>query len=124
MLYGQYLFNSGNDLQMVAVVRRNPHNGNVESERSSLAVKYHGFLGMNEYYLLLAEHYGGPLIGLGGIVNVGGAVWRGDLTWTDSGHSSNLSLVTSLSWSWVWGGKEVNNGQASSKSIGLLLNRE
>jgi len=108
MLYGQYLFNSGNDLQMVAVVRRNPHNGNVESEQSSLAVKYHGFIGMNEYDLLLAEHYGDPLLGLGGNVNIGGAVWRGDLTWAESGQGGTLSLVTSISWSWLWGGKNVS----------------
>ena len=45
MLYGQYLFNSGNDLQGVAVVRRNPRTGDVESDQSSLAFKYHGFPG-------------------------------------------------------------------------------
>ena len=108
MLYGQYLFNSGNDLQAVAVVRRNPRSGNVESEHSSLAFKYHGFIGMNEYDLLLSEHYGDPLAGLGGIINIGGAVWRGDLTWTDSGQGGSISLATSISWSWVWGGKNVS----------------
>jgi hypothetical protein len=108
MLYGQYLFNNGNDMQAVAVVRRNLSNGNVESDQSSLAVKYHGFFGMNEYDILLAEHYGDRIIGLGGIYNLGGAVGRGDLTWTDTGEDSVFSLATSISYSWTWGGKNIS----------------
>jgi len=49
MLYGQYLFSNGNDLQGVAVVRRDLRTGGVEGDQSSLAFKCHGFLGMNEY---------------------------------------------------------------------------
>lgn len=108
MLYGQYLFNNGNDLQAVAVVRRNPRNGNVENDQSSLAFKYHGFLGMNEYDLLAAEHFGDRILGLGGIVNIGGAVGRGDLTWTDTGEESVFSLTTSISYSWTWGRKNIS----------------
>ena len=37
MLYGQYLFDNGHDLQGVAVVRRDPLSGEVESVHSSLA---------------------------------------------------------------------------------------
>lgn len=108
MLYGQYLFDNGSDLQGVAVVRRDPVTGDVEQDQSSLAFKYHGFAGMNEFDLLAAEHYGDRVLGAGGSVNVGGAVWRGDLTWTDSDHGSTWSAVTSLSYSWVWGGKNVS----------------
>jgi hypothetical protein len=108
MLYGQYLFNSGNDLQGVAVVRRNPHTGKVESDQSSFAFKYHGFLGMNEIDLLAAEHFGDQIIGLGGIANIGGAVWRGDLTWTRTDSDRVWSAVSSLSYSWTWGGKNVS----------------
>ncbi len=108
MLYGQYLFNNGNDLQTVAVVRRDLRSGDVESDQSSLAFKYHGFLGMNEYDLLLAEHFNDRILGLGGIVNIGGAVGRGDLTWTDTGDDSVFSLAASISYSWVWGGKNIS----------------
>jgi len=108
MTYGQYLFDNGNDLQAVAVVRRNPLNGKVENDQSSLAFKYHGFLGTSEFDLLAAEHFGDPLLGLGGIVNIGGAIGRGDITWTDSGESSVISLATSISYSWTWGGKNVS----------------
>lgn len=108
MLYGQYLFNNGNDLQGVAVVRRNPRTGDVESDQSSLAFKYHGFLGMNEFDLLAAEHFGDQLLGVGGIANIGGAVWRGDLTWTKTDTEKVFSAATSLSYSWNWGGKNIS----------------
>jgi hypothetical protein len=108
MLYGQYLFNNGNDLQSVAIVRRNPRTGEVEQDQSSLAFKYHGFLGMNEYDLLDAEHYGDQILGAGGIVGIGGAVLRGDLTWTSTELDDIFSAVASLSYSWTWGGKNIS----------------
>ena len=37
MLYGQYLLNNGNDMQGVAMVRRNPLNRRCGSDQSSLA---------------------------------------------------------------------------------------
>jgi hypothetical protein len=108
MLYGQILFDNGSDLQAVAVVRRDPVNGDVESDQSSLAFKYHGFLGGNEFDLLAAEHYGDQVLGLGGVITLGGAIWRSDLTWTDTELESVYSLATSLSYSWVWGGKNIS----------------
>jgi hypothetical protein len=108
MLYGQYLFDSGNDLQGVAIVRRNPVTGNVESDQSSLAFKYHGFLGLNEIDLLAAQHYGDQILGVGGIANWGGAVVRGDLTWTHTDLDNVFSAVSSLSYSWTWGGRNVS----------------
>jgi hypothetical protein len=108
MLYGQFLFGNGNDLQGTAIVRRDPRTGEVEKDQSSLAFKYHGFAGMNEYDLLAAEHYDDQIFGFGGNVSVGGAVLRGDLTWTRTALDEVLSLVVSASYSWVWGGKNVS----------------
>jgi hypothetical protein len=102
MLYGQFLFANGDDLQGVAIVRRDPRSGEVQSDQSSLALKYHGFVGMNEFDLLAAEHYGDRLLGVGGNMALGGAVWRGDLTWTQTDRDEVLSAVTSVSYSWVW----------------------
>ena len=104
MLYGQYLLDSGDDVQAVAVVRRNPVNGEVEQDESSLSVKYHGFWGSNEYDLLLAEHYGQRVLGLGASTDLGGAVWRGDLVWTDTDTGSVFSAVGGVSYSGVTGG--------------------
>jgi hypothetical protein len=107
MLYGQFLFASGHDLQGVAIVRRDPRSGNVRTDQSSLALKYHGFLGIDEFDLLAAEHFGDRMLGLGGNVSVGGAVIRGDLTWTRTDRDEVLSAVTSLSYSWVWYDKNI-----------------
>ncbi len=99
MLYGQYLQSSGNDIQVVWVIRRD-QNDDIANDVKSVAIKYHGFLESNEYDLLLAQHYNETILGLGGITDVKGAVWRGDITFTDS----VISLVSSLSYSWMsWG---------------------
>ena len=103
MLYGQYLFNDGSDIQTVAVVRRDLTSGEVEADQSSLALKYHGFIGGYEYDLLLAEHYDELVAGLGGSADIAGAVWRGDLVWTDTDSGSVLTAVAGTSYSWVTG---------------------
>lgn len=108
MLYAERSRSGGDDVQAVAVFRRDPVTGALESERGSLAVKYHGLRGLGEYDLLIAEHYGDTLVGFGGNRSFGGAVWRGDLTVTRTDLSTIASLVTSLSYSWVWGGKNTS----------------
>ena len=104
MLYGQYLLDNGSDIQAVAVVRRNPISGELEQDQSSLALKYHGFWGSNEYDLLVAEHYGDLVLGLGASTDFGGAVWRGDLVWSDTDTESVLSVVAGVSYSGVLNG--------------------
>ncbi|MGB7451414.1 MAG: hypothetical protein WBM36_04725 [Lysobacterales bacterium] len=101
MLYGQYLLDNGNDVQAVGVVRRNPVNGDIEYDQSSLAVKYHGFWGSNEFDVLLAEHYGETVLGLGASTDRGGAVWRADLVWNDTGSNYVISGVAGVSYSGV-----------------------
>jgi len=108
MLYGQYLLQNGDDLQGVAVVRRNPDNGDVETDQCSLALKYHAFVGAVELDLLAARHYGDRLFGLGGNLGLGGAVWRGDLSWTRTGDGDILAAVTSLNYSWTWNDRNIS----------------
>ena len=107
MLYGQYLLNDGSDIQTVAVVRRDLVSGDVEADQSSLAVKYHGFshsfLSGYEYDLLLAEHYDDLVIGLGGSADIAGAVWRGDLVWSETDSGSFVTAMMGSSYSWVTG---------------------
>ena len=104
MLYGQYLQDNGNDVQAVAVVRRDPVSGDVEQDQSSVAVKYHGFSGSHEYDLLLAEHYSQTVLGLGLSTDFAGAVWRGDLVWTDTPAGTVFSTVAGCSYSGVLAG--------------------
>jgi len=109
MLYGQYLRDSGDDLQAVVVFHRDSLTRNVKTNQSSFAAKYHGFLGAGEYDFVLARHFGENLVGLGGNYGIGGALWRGDLmvTFTDN-EGSIVSAVTSLSHSFSWIGKNIS----------------
>jgi hypothetical protein len=92
----------------VLVFRRNPITGNVESDTSSVAFKYHGISGSGEFDLLVSRHYGETLIAAGGNHSIGGSVWRGDLVIDHGDGEITPSLVTSLSHSWNWGGKNVS----------------
>jgi len=104
MLYGQYLLDNGNDVQTVAVVRRHPISEEVDRHQSTLAGKYHGFWGSKEYDILLAEHYGEMVLGLGASTDFSGAIWRGDLVWNETDSGSVFSAVAGASYSGVIGG--------------------
>ena len=107
MLYGQYLLDSGSDWQFVSVQRRDDE-GDVTSDVSSNALKFHGFGLEREYDLLLAEHFDDTIVAAGGALNVGEAVLRGDVVFTDTDGGWETSLVANWSWSWVWGGYNVS----------------
>jgi hypothetical protein len=100
MLYSQYLFDSGADLQGLWVARRDEQ-GEVASDASSLAFKLHGFIPAGEYDLLLAEHYDARIAAIGGVFDAGGAIWRGDAMLTDNGSETFTSAVVNWSYSWV-----------------------
>jgi hypothetical protein len=108
MLYGQLLRANGDDLQGVAVFRRSLETGHVDAEWSSFALKYHGLVGSGEYDLMAARHFDDPLVAGGGSLALGGAVWRGDGVFTFTDEETYLTAVTSLSYSWVWGGKNMS----------------
>jgi hypothetical protein len=106
MLYGQYLFASGDDLQAMLVPRRDPSSGGLRSHDSTLALKYHAMdSGLD---LLAAAHYGQPRLGIGISHSLGEAVGRLDLeTSRRSTGGWELSLVANLDYSWVWLGRNV-----------------
>lgn len=107
MLYGQYLQDSGNDWQMVSVWRRD-EDGDISSDVNSNAVKYHAFIGERELDLLLAQHYEDTIASVGGVTNWGGAILRGDLVATHTDIDNYLSAVANVSYSWMWGGKNIS----------------
>lgn len=85
MLYMQYLFGSGDDLQFLAIPRRDPLDGQVEEDQSSFATKLHGRAECFEidYDLVGARHFGEYLAGIGVNREVLGAVARIDATFTE-----------------------------------------
>ncbi len=102
LLYTQYLRDSGDDVQGAWVVRRDLESGDVESDEATVALKYHGIRGELEYDVLVAEHYDDTVVGIGGGVSVGGAIWRADLVATHTDNDTVIQLVTNLSYSWTW----------------------
>jgi len=108
MLYGQYLRDNNDDIQAAVVFRRNRVTGDLESDEGTASIKYHGIAGEAEYDLLIARSYGNAILGIGGNHSIGGAVWRGDIIITDTSAGTKTELVTNLSHSWIWVGKNVS----------------
>lgn len=108
MAYGQYLLNNGDDVQFSHVFRRDPVTGDSDSDVATTALKYHGILGDAEIDLLLSRNYDQATFGIGGNKSIGGAVWRGDVVLSDTESGNKIQLVTNLSYSWVWGGKNMS----------------
>jgi len=107
MLYAQFLRSNGDDWQAAWVVRRDLVTGEVQADEATSALKYHRVTGDSEYDFLIAHSYGATTIAVGGNRSIGGAVWRADLVLTDA-TDWTTELVTNLSYSWVWGGKNVS----------------
>ncbi len=108
MLYAQFLRDSGDDVQAAVVFRRNPLNGETDSEEGTVSIKYHGVTDSAEYDILAAVNHGDTMIGLGGNKSIGGAVLRADIVVTDTGSDTIVQLVSNLSYSWTWGGKNMS----------------
>jgi hypothetical protein len=108
MIYGQYLFDNANDVQFAHVLRRDTSTGDPASRAGTTAIKYHGIRGDSEYDLLIAESYGELTIGIGGNKSLGGAVWRGDVVVSDTDSGNEFQLVTNLSYSWMFAGKNMS----------------
>ncbi len=104
MLYGQWLFENGNDVQMILLPRRNPETDEVESEQSSLALKYRGsYQDKWDYDLLAARHFDENVFGLGLSRDVWEAIWRFDISATRLKEGGTaVSLVTNMDYSWEW----------------------
>ena len=124
MLYLQYLQDNGNDVQAAYVARRNPMTGDAEGDQATAAVKYHGFAGLAEFNLLVAQSYGDTTVGIGVGHPLGGAVWSADLVVTDASSDTRMQFVSNLMYSWIWGGKNMSGaleyyyngfGQGSSR---------
>jgi hypothetical protein len=99
------------DLQSVYVPRRDPENGNVEWNESSLAGKVHFPYGTTEFDVMGARHFNDHVIGLGGTGYFYDAAWRIDGTWTfldeDSDNNDYPSLVANIDYSWIWWNKNL-----------------
>ena len=108
MLYAQFLRDNGDDVQAAVVFRRNPMTGELESDEGAASIKYHGVSGDTEFDVLAAVNHDDMMIGIGGNKSIGGAVLRGDIVLADTSSDTTVQIVSNLSYSWTWGGKNVS----------------
>jgi hypothetical protein len=111
MLFVQAPVAGSGNVQALYVPRRDPVEGDIVWDESSLAVKAHLFQGAAEFDLMAAKHYTDYVFGAGATGYLGGAAWRTDLTWThldpnDPG-SDYPSLVANIDYSWTWWEKNL-----------------
>ncbi len=102
MLYLQYLTASGNDVQLLALPRREADSRSLRADQSSLAVKYHALVGNIDYDLLLARHYDEDLLGAGFAWDIEGVLWRGDMMLARGEQEGYVSMLASVSYAWSW----------------------
>jgi len=103
MLYLQWLFDSGNDLQWVFIPRRSSVTDDLKYDVSSAAIKYKRITDFAEMDVLIARHYDENILGVGIIKSIKESIWRMDVTLTDlKDDNLALMLVTNVDYSWVW----------------------
>jgi hypothetical protein len=112
MLYGQWLFDDGSDLQAVVVPRRDALDRKLASNSSAAGIKWHRQFGSRrplDVDLMLARDGHADVLGisLGGAL--GGASWNAEAVPTrlrDGGVRT--SLLLNMQYAWSWHGRSVN----------------
>lgn len=101
----------GNEIQLLYVPRRDPTTGDIESDQSSFAGKWHAAMEAVELDFMAAYHCGDVVLGTGASGYWGGAAWRGDILFTildDNDRQNDFwQLVANLDYAWQWGGKNI-----------------
>ena len=105
MLYGQWLFDSGADIQGVIAPRRDPLTRRVETDQSAAGLKWHGFIGaeqQNGLELMLARDHDSDVLGLALNGTLGGATWTAEAVPTRlSDGSLHSSWLADIQYAWT-----------------------
>lgn len=99
-------FDDGSEIGLFAVGRRGQGSA-VDTDASSAAARWRGFLGSVSAEALAGMHLGDPLAALSLSGPVGTAVWRLDLVGQRVDGALHVSAVANADWSFVAGGKNV-----------------
>jgi len=98
MVYGQYLFDSGADIQAIAVPRGNIAQGPILFDASTYAIRGHLQLGNLETSLMFARDRSETLASLGFSGALGGASWSAEyVNWMLNGGTVQPSWVVNIS---------------------------
>ena len=95
MLYGQYLFEGGSDLQLVVVPRPMRRGGGLTANASSFALHFHTTLGNLQTTWLIARDHGDMVAGIGINGSLGGATWNAEIipTFVNGGGTYTSALL-------------------------------
>lgn len=107
MLYGQWLFDDGSDLQALTVLRRDPHTHALARQYSSTGLKWRQFQKAVQLDLMCADHYNDQVFGLGLSGSWQQAEWRSNIVPTWHNARFVTSVVANLSYAWPWREKIV-----------------
>lgn len=112
MLYGQWLFDDGSDIQGVVVPRRDPATNHLADGQSAAGLKWHGFIGAGQqtgYEVMLARDYDANVLGLALNGPLGGATWNAEAIPTRLADGSvHSSWLANLQYAWSCFDKNCN----------------
>ena len=97
MIYGQYLFDSGADIQAISVPRPETVGGNVSQDASTLAFRGSASLGMVDAALTVAQDRGDQVAALGLSGSLAGIGWKAEVVdWALASGTTEPSWIVSF----------------------------
>ncbi len=110
MLYGQWLFSDGSDLQGLVVPRRDPATGRLTGGQASAAMKWHYPGTKIQADVMAARHYGDHVFGVDASGPAGGATWSAAAvsTWLEGG-GARVSVVANVRSASTWFGRTTTD---------------
>ncbi len=112
MLYAQWLFDDGSDVQGVIVPRRHPADRRLAGNDSAAGLKWHRQFGAEQPLgldLMLARDAGADVLGVGLDGSLGGTSWNAELVPTRvRGGGVRTSMLANMQYAWSWRGRSVN----------------
>ena len=127
MIYGQYLFDSGADIQAIYVPRPETTGGDVSRDASTLALRGSASLGMIDAALTLAEDRGDQVAALGLSVSLGGLGWKAEVVdWALASGTADPSWLVSVmnfgslgDWNTTYFAEYYHNGFGTAAATAL-----
>lgn len=105
MLYGQWLFDGGADVQGVVAPRRDPLTHRVENDQSAAGLKWHGFIGAEQEFgldLMFARSHDSDVLGLALNGTLAGATWTAEAVPTRLPDGSvHTSWLADVQYAWT-----------------------
>ena len=97
LIYGQYLFDSGADIQAIYVPRPSSFGGSVDQDASTLALRGYASLGAVDVAWTVAQDRGDQVQSLGFSGALGGAAWKAEVVdWDLASGTVDPSWLVSL----------------------------